>query len=155
MPEFYIKSNMELYSIPQNITYSKNGSLYLHDHGDITEFYESYYNNIIEYITIPQSYSTAIFNNIEYALEATDSLGNDDYEKNFNSSQFSNSYQSESITDNSANSKRRMRIWRMQLPRHDRARFRDFYLKTKLTNSDNGYRLILNDITTKYNPNSY
>jgi hypothetical protein len=154
-PDLYIKSNMELYSIPSTIEYSKNNILYLHDYGVITEFYEDFYNNEVEYITIPQTYSTAIFNNIEYMLEATDEFGNDDYTKNFNTSEFANSYQLETIADNSTNSKRRMRVWRMQLPRHDRARFRDFYLRTKLTNTDNGYRLVLNDVTTKYNPNSY
>jgi hypothetical protein len=127
--------------------------LYVHDEGNRGQFYGNLYDSDLELMINPKGTHTKVFNNIEYLSQVYDNNGVNLTDVTLDRARFFNEYQDTQtvILDPTTNIKRRMRTWRMQIPRDNNARIRNSYMGTKVsfTNTANR-RLVLHDVTTYY-----
>lgn len=152
-PTIYLNTGIRVLSV--NPTTDLN-EVYSHNTGARGVFYGTTYN--MELI-VPINHDPSItkeFDNIQYNMDATDTSGVDDYDDTFNSIQVYNGYQDSGVITLTAgqNVVRRMRTWRLQVPRNNtvrRDRIRDYNMFTKFVyNNSLGNRIILHDLITSY-----
>jgi hypothetical protein len=127
--------------------------IYLHNVGDYGSFYDTYYPSVVNLVVNPKGDHTKVFNNLEFLSQVTDTNGNDEYNDTLNTIQVYNEYQDsgEITLTPDDNVRRRMRTWRLQIPRDGNARIRNPYTNVKLTyTNEDDKRIILNDIITYY-----
>jgi hypothetical protein len=140
------------------------GQLWIHNQGTRCSFYGADpAPSIIRTIVNPAGNSSKVFNNVEYLSQLSDTNGDDIISETFNKYKVYNEYQTSeknlvvygnqltNISD--MHIRRRMRNWRLQIPRagSENARIRNPYTTMEFTyNNNDDKKLILNDIITYY-----
>jgi hypothetical protein len=161
-PGLYLYSRDRLMSVnPNNFN-----EIYIHDTGVYGVYYgEAEVPLEITMVVNPSPYGNNIFTNIEFNSKV-EIIGADVYDETITSMQAWDSYQDSGVINlvPDSNIRRRLRTWRMQLPRDndlysvtfDAARpydnrISDRYMFLKLTyQNNNNKRFILHDIVTDY-----
>jgi hypothetical protein len=149
-PRHYVNDGSKIFSqIPGGY------DMYVHDEGERGKFYGTYHDSVIRLLVNPQVQGTKVFNNIEYVAQMTTSAGADIFDETWNTIKVYNEYQDSGVVtlipDN--NIKRRMRSWRLQVPRDINARIRNPYTFIEFVFVNNGdKRFICEDIITHYMP---
>ena len=130
-----------------------NNDIYVHDEGNKGEFYGESFDSEIELLINPPGNHTKVFTNTEYLSQVYDQNNNNVVEETINGVRYFNEYQDtgEISLVPEGNIKRRMRTWRMVIPRDNNARMRNPYLSQTIKFSNNfNKRIILHDIVTHY-----
>src|SRR3990167_386037 len=151
-PKIYLSSKRwVLSSDPDN-----PNKVYMHHRGEYGQYYENpAEDSVIEFIVNPEPNVTKIFNNIEWHSEVYDTNENDVYNETFTTLNVNNEYQDtgDITLVPGTNIKRRMRRWRLKIPRHKgtKARIRNPFttIKFNIDNAPNR-RVIINDVITYY-----
>jgi len=133
------------------------------DYNDCHTWYESTNYNyflfvdspgVISYIINPNSNIVNTFHNWEISTEVYDSSDVPDHTKTLTNVRVRNDYQDSGSVDIivGTNIRRRIRTWRMNIPRDNSARIRDTYMRADFTFDDSGDRdrLVLHDLITTY-----
>lgn len=127
--------------------------MYVHDEGSRGQFYDEDYDSEIELLINPPGAHTKVFTNTEYLSQVYNNGGVNIVDETINKTSYFNEYQNtgEITLVPNANVKRRMRTWRMAIPRDGNARMRNPYMRQviKFSNNDNK-RIVLHDIITHY-----
>ena len=130
--------------------------LYVHDEGNKGQFYGEMFDTDVELMISPPGNHTKVFNNFEFNSQVYDNLGVNLTDVTIDKARFFNEYQDSQtiLFDPSVNIKRRMRTWRLQIPRDTdtrRSRIRNPYMNTKVTFTNTANRrIVLHDTTTHY-----
>ena len=130
--------------------------LYVHDEGNRGQFYGNMFDADIELMVSPPGNHTKVFNNFEFNSQVYDNLGANLTDVTIDKARFFNEYQNSQtiLFDPNVNIKRRMRTWRLQIPRDSdtrRSRIRNPYMNTKVTFTNTANRrIVLHDTTTHY-----
>lgn len=158
-PDHYINDGSRMMSRD-----SVSGDVYIHNEGTRCSFYgQAPAPSILRTIVNPKGTNNKVFNNIEYLAQLTDTTGADILDETFNSLKVYNEYQSVTkdivtygnplLTLDQMHARRRMRNWRMAIPRSgvEKARIRNPYTTMEFTYNNNAdKKLVLNDIITYY-----
>jgi hypothetical protein len=148
-PSLYTEHSNNLFSINPD-----RRSLYVHHFGDRGVYYDQApVESSVTILINPQADLTKVFNNIELYSQMFDSTGQEIFDETISAVRFYNDYQdSGKITlTNNANLRRRMRKWRMNVFRDDKARMRNPYLfVTLFFQNNNNKRLVLHHLLTYF-----
>lgn len=162
-PEVYISDDSRFFT--PNPASSKD--LYIHNKGPRCTFYDATTpdDSSIKFIINPKGMGNKIFNNVEYLSQLVDTDGNDIIDETFNTVRVTNEYQDSelqtmlpynrniSLNNNQLFVRRRMRNWRLNIPRSgvENARIRNPYTTIEFVyNNNNNKKLTLNDVITYY-----
>jgi hypothetical protein len=149
-PSIYINDKKNILSPDPD----KNQDIYIHDLGDYGVFYgNTPVESFVDIIVNQEPYASKTFNNIHFLSEVTDSAG-DIYNETVDKVQVYNEYQDTGAITLTPefNIKRRMRSWRLNIPRDSNARIRNPYTHIKLFYKNTlNRKLVLHDIITYYN----
>ena len=159
-PDHYIMDGARLFSPNPGA----NKELWVHNQGTRCSFYGADpAPSILRMIVNPQGGNPKIFNNVEYLAQLRDTDGVDILDETFNNFKISNEYQesekelivygNDLLNTDQMHARRRMRNWRMQIPRAgtEKARIRNPYSTMEFTYNNNAdKKLTLNDIITYY-----
>jgi hypothetical protein len=152
VPRKWITNNNKLLS--QSNLYNGNNSIYIHNEGDYDNVYDyKGKESSITFIVNPPGNNPKIFNNIEYYSNVIDTITNSDiFNKTFTAIRVYNNYQDtgkiDLIPDN--NIRRRIRVWRTQIPRDGNARIRNPYTFITLYYDNNSTDKITIDSVITY-----
>jgi hypothetical protein len=130
--------------------------IYVHDEGNRGQFYGELYDSDIELLVNPQGTHAKVFNNFEFNSQVYDIDGVNLTQTTIDRARFFNEYQDSQtialVPD--SNIKRRMRTWRLQVPRDSDtrgSRIRNPYMGTTLSFTNTGNRrIVLHDTITYY-----
>ena len=111
------------------------------------------YDSEVELIVNPAGNHTKVFTNTEYLSQVYSNAGVNLVNETIDKAIYFNEYQTTgeiSLTPN-INIRRRMRTWRMAIPRDGNARMRNPYMRQVIKfNNGGNKRMVLHDITTHY-----
>lgn len=134
----------------------KGTDLYVHDEGNKGQFYGEMFDTDVELMISPPGNHTKVFNNFEFNSQVYDNIGANLTDVTIDKARFFNEYQDSQtiLFEPNVNIKRRMRTWRLQIPRDSdtrRSRIRNPYMNTKVTFTNTANRrIVLHDTTTHY-----
>ena len=117
--------------------------LYIHDEGNKGQFYGTLYDSSVELMIAPPGNHTKVFNNIEFNSQVYNTFGDNLTDVTIDKARFFNEYQDSQIIDfiPNLNIKRRMRTWRLQIPRdtdNRNSRMRNPYMSTRFSFENTG-----------------
>lgn len=133
-----------------------DSKIYIHDEGNKGQFYGAMYDSSVELMIAPPGTHTKVFNNIEFNSQVYNTFGENLTDVTIDRARFFNEYQDSQIINfiPNINIKRRMRTWRLQIPRDtdDRSsRMRNPYMSTRFSFENTANRrIVLHDTTTHY-----
>jgi len=159
-PTHYIMDGARLFSPDP----SNPSQIYTHNEGERCTFYDNApVPSIIRIIANPKGMNAKIFNNVEYLSQLQDTNGDDILNETFSIFKVYNEYQSSTkdlisygtalTSIDQMHVRRRMRNWRLQIPRSgtEKARIRNPYTTMEFTyNNNDNKKITLNDIITYY-----
>jgi len=148
-PSIYVEHSQNIFSFAPN-----NRGMYVHHFGDRGVYYDQApVESEVTIIINPEADMTKVFNNIELYSQVFDAAGNEIFDETVSAVRFYNDYQdSGKITlTNKVNLRRRMRKWRMNVFRDNKARMRNPYLFVTLYfQNNNNKRLVLHHLLTYF-----
>jgi hypothetical protein len=121
-------------------------------HANFGYFYGGNYNATIEYLINPNGNIVNTYHNFEITTEVWNGSVNE-LDSTWSKVRITNDYQDSTETDLviGTNIRRRLRTWRMHIPRDSSARIRDTYMKAEFTFVNQGpYRFVVHDLVTTY-----
>lgn len=133
-----------------------DSKIYIHDEGNKGQFYGTLYDSNVELMIAPPGNHTKVFNNIEFNSQVYNTFGDNLTDVTIDKARFFNEYQDSQIIDfiPNLNIKRRMRTWRLQVPRDTdgrNSRMRNPYMSTRFSFENTANRrIVLHDTTTHY-----
>lgn len=157
-PNIYLQYGRRLLSVNPNAS----NEAYVHNEGNFCEFYNQV-PSISRLVTFlgDNGNITKIFNNIQFLSEAYDTNNVDIYTNTINKFRVRNEYQDTGLINliNNTNIKRRMRTWRLEIPRDitdNKSRIRNPWseLTVEYQNTAN-QRFVLHELGYNYTPVRY
>jgi hypothetical protein len=159
-PDIYVRDDAKYFSPDPN----DPKSLYIHNKGQKCIWYTNEpTDSILKFVVNPKGYNSKVFNNVEFLTQVVTSEGENILQETFNHYTVENEYQdvakellpygTQLTSPDQMHARRRMRSWRMQVPRSgaEKARIRNPYVTMSFTyNNNEDKEITVNDMITHY-----